>query len=238
VYFLLSGEGPTDLGVCSTAGETCSGDGFQVGPLTLSVDHIVQRKHGYSPLEADCCELVPESTLSARAAAIKSDSKRMGLPGKKRGKETRYFFNNARILSRVAAERSAERQDEVVAILFRDSDGTASAGRGLWEDKRQSMLDGFTAEGFARGVPMIPKPKSEAWLLCALKYGYSGCERLENCSGNDRSPNSLKAELAAHLGEAATRERLCELASDGQIDCEKINMPSYTAFKERLEAVI
>lgn len=109
MYFLLSGEGPTDLGVCSTTGETCSGAGFQVGPLTLFVDQVVQRKHGYSPLEADCFELVPESTISARAAAVKSDSKRMGLPGKRRGKETRYFFNNARILSRIAAERIAQR---------------------------------------------------------------------------------------------------------------------------------
>jgi hypothetical protein len=238
VYFLLSGEGPTDLGICSTAGESCSGDGFQVGPLTLFVDHIVQGKHGYSPLEAGCCELVPESTLSARAAAIKSDSKRMGLPGKKRGKETRYFFNNARILSRIAAERIAQRQDEVVAILFRDSDGTASAGRGLWEDKRQSMLDGFDAEDFTRGVPMIPKPKSEAWLLCALKYKATGCAVLEGRSGNDNSPNSLKSELETHLGEAAARERLCELANDGQINCEHIDMPSYNTFKQCLEAVI
>jgi len=44
-----------------------------------------------------------------------------------------------------------------------------------------------------RGVAMIPKPKSEAWLLCALKNKpYESCEKLEDRSGNDDSPNSLK----------------------------------------------
>ncbi len=59
----------------------------------------------------------------------------------------------------------------VIAVLFRDSDGTASSGRGLWEDKRKSIEDGFGEAGFDYGVPMIPKPKSEAWLLCAF-HGY------------------------------------------------------------------
>lgn len=100
------------------------------------------------------------------------------------------------------------------------------------------MLDGFDAEGFTRGVPMNPKPKSEAWLLCALKYKAFGCAVLEGRSGNDNSPNSLKSELEAHLGEAATRERLCELTHDGQINCEQIDMPSYNEFKQCLEKVI
>ena len=95
-------------------------------------------------------------------SALKAAKKQLGLPGKKRGKETRYFFNNARVLAKIATEKEQEKLDDVVAILFRDSDGTASAGRGLWEDKRKSMLDGFAEENHTRGVPMIPRPKSEA----------------------------------------------------------------------------
>ena len=68
-------------------------------------------------------------------------------------------------MARIAKEREVETKDNVVAVLFRDAD-TATAGRGTWAEKRQSMLDGFAEEGFARGVPMIPKPTSEAWLLC------------------------------------------------------------------------
>jgi hypothetical protein len=128
----------------------------------------------------------------------------------------------------------------VVAILFRDSDGTASAGRGLWAEKRQSMLDGFAQEGFLRGVPMIPKPKSEAWLLCALRANpYQGCESLEDRSGNDDSPNSLKRELKEIMGEELpVTEILCGLIEDGKIDVDRIAMPSFGAFRSRLEEVI
>ena len=52
------------------------------------------------------------------------------------------------MLARFAKERAKEIDDEVVAVLFRDSDGTASAGRGQWNDKREAMLDGFDEEGF------------------------------------------------------------------------------------------
>jgi len=57
---------------------------------------------------------------------------------------------------------------------------------------------GFKIEKFDRGVAMIPKPKSEAWLLCALRNkAYENCQKLEDRSGNDDSPNSLKKELDA-----------------------------------------
>jgi hypothetical protein len=162
------------------------------------------------------------------------------LPGKKRAKETRYFFDNARILARIAKERGQEKQDDIVAVLFRDSDGTASAGRGLWADKRQSMLDGFAEEGVYRGVPMIPKPKSEAWLLCALKSNpYQDCETLEDRSGNDDSPHSLKRELRMILGEdGPVIEVLRQMIEDGRIDFERIAMPSFQAFRSRLEEVM
>ena len=47
---------------------------------------------------------------------------------------------------------------------------------------------------------MIPKPKSEAWVLCALSKLYKECDELEDRSGNDNSPNSLKRELEELLG--------------------------------------
>jgi len=143
-----------------------------------------------------------------------------------------------RILSRIAKEQASARNDDVVAVLFRDADGTASAGRGLWEDKWQSMLAGFDEEGFDRGVPMIPKPKSEAWLICALKERpYQHCNDLEDRSGNDKSPKSLKKELAKLLGEKVTPELLCDKVRT-RVDMNRITMPSFQAFRTRLEAVI
>lgn len=129
--------------------------------------------------------------------------------------------------------------DQFVAVLFRDTDGTASAGRGDWDSKRQSMLDGFREEEFERGVPMIPKPKSEAWLLCATKANpYQNCEQLEHRSGNDDSPNSLKAELESRMGAQPTRDALNLLLTNGTIDINRIEMPSFEAFRTRLLEVI
>jgi hypothetical protein len=240
MHFLLSGEGPSDLGVCGNGADQCEGNLLSHGPMTMFVDHIVSRRHQYSLLEAGCYSFVSEGGLSVRAAELKAARKQLGLPGKRREKETRYFFNNARILAKIAREKGQEKQDDVVAILFRDSDGTASAGRGLWEAKYQSMLDGFAEENHPRGVPMLPKPKSEAWLLCALKaHPYQDCESLESRSGNDNSPNNLKGELKAALGEEVRLiETLCDMIQDGVIDVDRIEMPSFRKFRKRLEDVL
>ena len=150
--------------------------------MAVIADHVIEKKLGFSALDTFYCGYISEHYLSSRAVELKAAKKSLGLPGKKRGKETRYYFNNARILSRIAKEQEVESNDEVIGVLFRDSDGTASAGRGLWEEKRQSMLDGFDEEKFSKGVPMIPKPKSEAWLICALKkHAYQNSALSQNC---------------------------------------------------------
>ncbi len=239
MYFLLSGEGSGDIGSCDEGGEPCEGEGFRHGPMALFVDRLVQAKHGYSPREASWWGFVSESALARRALELK-EAKEMRLPGKKRGRETGYFFKNARVLARIAVEIGRKKNDEIVAVLFRDADGTASSERGLWERKYQSMLDGFAEEGIRRGVAMIPKPKSEAWILCALRPDlYQGCGVLEDRSGNDDSPDSLKKELRKLLGlGVAVTETLVARIEDGSIDPLHIEMPSFTAFRKRLEDVI
>jgi hypothetical protein len=239
MYLLLSGEGPTDLGAATADAPVCEGDAFLHGPMALIVDQVVEKQLGYSVLDVGSCGFVSERVLGQRAAELKAIKKALRLPGSKQAKETRYFFNSARILARMALEVADQREDEVVAVLFRDADGTASAGRGLWADKRASMLDGFDEEGFGSGVPMIPKPKSEAWVLCALKRNpYRGCPALEERSGNDASPRALKKQLAQILGKADVREALCEMVAERKIDIERIDMPSFAAFRSRLEAVV
>lgn len=167
MFFVLSGEGPTDLGICADGSLICETEAFRPGPMSIIVDQVVERKHRYSILGVGAVRFVAEGGLAEKASDLKAARKSARLPGKKRAKETRYYFNNARVIARIALDQQEQRREPVVAVLFRDSDGTASAGRGLWEEKRQSMLDGFAEEGFERGVPMVPKPKSEAWLLCA-----------------------------------------------------------------------
>jgi len=237
MFFLLSGEGVTDIGASESATTICEGDDFYVGPMAIVVAKIVEAQHDYSILDG-ACGFFSESNVVSRAGELKAARKQLRLPGKKQAKETRYFFNNARILARFAKEKATALEDEVVAVLFRDSDGTASAGRGDWDEKRESMLDSFGEEGFDKGVPMIPKPKSEAWLICAWKtQPYQGCKALEERSGNDKSPNNLKDELEELLDEEVTPELLCEKVSQS-FDIDRIKMSSFTAFRKRLEEVI
>jgi hypothetical protein len=236
MYFLLSGEGPTDMGTGRSA-SISEGEDFRPGPMAAIVDRVVAVRWEYSILETDgLVGLISERALATRAAELKAAKKSIRIPGVRTKKETRYFFNSARILAKIAREL---KNDDVIAVLFRDSDGTASAGRGLWADKHASMLDGFAEEGFANGVPMLPKPKSEAWLLCALNARpYQNCDKLEERSGNDAAPNSLKNELAGQLDRQVTSEYLCSLVLAGEVDVDRIKMPSFAVFRNRLESLL
>ncbi len=73
----------------------------------------------------------------------------------------------------------------------------------------------------------------------AAKNGYRDCQKLEDESGNDASPNSLKSQLETYLGEPATRELLNNKIDDGKIEGDRlVDIPSFMAFKERLEVVL
>src|SRR5437762_3185416 len=113
--FLLSGEGASDIGVCSDGNDICGLPAFLPGPMSVIVNQVVEKRQAYSPLDAGVCHCVPEHTLAERASELKVAKKSLGLPGKKRAKETRYFFNNARVLARIAQAEENEREDDVVA---------------------------------------------------------------------------------------------------------------------------
>ena len=161
------------------------------------------------------------------------------LPGKKKPVETGYFFKNARGLARLAKDRSACDNCPVGAVLFRDNDGTVASRRSLWDDKVKSIEAGFAAEDFALGVPMVPKPKSEAWLLCAVQgVQYQNCARFEDLSGNDASPNSAKGKLEKALSaRGRSYADVCDMVEKGEIGPQQIQMPSFDFFRERLETV-
>lgn len=227
MLLLISGEGPTDMGKVDA-------DFFLPGPMACFVDQWIGDRTGYSLIGTEHVALIEEGELSTRAKKIKPLVRR----GKKTQQETRYFYKNARALAKIGLEFIKKRDRDVVAVLFRDADGTASADRGQWRHKYESMLSGFLAEQFAYGVPMVPKPKSEAWILCALRESYGNCAFLENEPGNDRSPNALKMQLAAHLGRPATREALLEKIEQGLLDVRRIEMPSMQAFRQRCDDVL
>lgn len=239
MHLLLSGEGPTDIGMCALGLDHCSVDHFQPGPMSWLVDQLIESLQGFefSHIETGCISFVSEAYLAANKA---QPTKKVSLPGKRKQTETKYYYENARALANVAQRKSEEiNGDKVIAVLFRDSDGTASAGRGDWWNKRNSILTGFAEENYEYGVAMIPKPKSEAWLLCAVKENpYQHCHHLEDESGNDRSPNSLKVQLSAVLHGNDSGRQLNDMIKNNEINVHQIDMPSFNAFKENLEKVL
>jgi hypothetical protein len=232
MFFLFSGEGPTDLGRGSSGNQISEQTDFEPGPMAIIANKVIEEKLGYPILEGHC-GFISENLLGERARANKS-ARSLRTPRKKEDKQTGYFFRNAQVLAQVAKEEAVKRGVDVIAILFRDSDGTQSAGRGNWDTKWRSIVGGFSSEGYEYGVPMMPKPKSEAWLICSIKSNpYQHCDLLEDRSGNDRSPNALKDELEALMVSIGSFEQIAEW-----FDTNKISMPSFKAFKARLEEVI
>jgi hypothetical protein len=220
MFLVLSGEGASDIGSQQ-----------KIGPMAKLLDRLIEKRLGYSIIESTGFKIFSETELEARSKQLKS----LSLKGKRQPFETRYFYENARALAHLALNLD---QENVIAVLFRDADGTASSGRTLWGDKVQSILNGFEVEQFSNGVPMVPKPKSEAWVLCALRDGYQHCHRLEDESGNDRSPNDLKSQLKQWRGEEVKTDFLSEKIDAGELDIERIDMPSANAFKQRLSDVL
>ncbi len=239
MYFLFSGEGLTDCGTGDLSKRISERSQFHLGPMTMLVDQIVKREQEYSPVASKDCGLLPKAALVQAAKGLRHAKKGVLLPGGKRARETAYFYRAAQALARKAKTKAHSCKDDVVAVLFRDCDGSHSAPRGLWRDIQKSILDGFAAESFGKGVPMVPKPTSEAWLLCALKSKpYENCRALEARSPSPKAKVPLKAELEKRLSGDSSREHLCALFDDNRIDACRIDMPSFNAFKERLLAVI
>lgn len=60
---------------------------------------------------------------------------------------------------------------------------------------------------------------------------------MENRSGNDNSVNSLKGELAEILDGLPSRQQLSDMVNNGTIHSNRIDMPSFLAFKQALLAL-
>ncbi|MFA6545343.1 MAG: hypothetical protein WCS99_13075 [Limisphaerales bacterium] len=229
MIFVVSGEGTSDMGACTNPMGQCSGVDFLPGPMAVIVDKLVEREINYSLLDSGAMEFISEGTLAELSRRLP-----MALSaGKKRDYETAYHFKGARALARQAANRKAEETPPVEfgVVFFRDTD--LARFETIWV----SINDGFNAEGFEYGVPMVPKPKSEAWLICALKSNpYEHCPGLEeSLSGNDNTPNSAKDQQEELLEARGKDVRdLSQMVMDGEIDPGRIDMPSFNRFRDRL----
>ncbi|MBS7348944.1 MAG: hypothetical protein KIG95_02035 [Comamonas sp.] len=234
---LVSGEGSSDMGACNNAQGVCCDADFSPGPMALWLSRLWEPLLGYDLLS------IPEAVIFVSETALHQASKHSGgrmqrLRGVNRPAETELYFSNARQLGLKALELQGAGDAPIVAVLFRDADGTRSAPGQLWSAKWQSMLDGFKDAGFEFGVPMLPKPKSEAWLLSTTQPGGHSHEALESISGNDKSPHSAKSQLDHALGGPQSAAQLAQWCQDHPPSWEQLQtMPSFKAFFDRFHEV-
>lgn len=235
MIIVLSGEGPSDLGTCVNGQGECSIPNFRYGPMTLLVDKEIEKNHHYSPLEAYEGSYVFISKMKLTDLMRVKSARKVALRGKKQPDAERgFFFDNAWMLGEETLRHSNEKGDTAIAVLFRDCDGNTQSGMALWRSKIESVRQGFIRSGLGeRGIAMIPRPKSEAWMLCAIQNNYQHCARLEDTlSGNDDAPNSAKMQLAEAMAHASDSQDQVNWIREHDFDVTALSdeMESYHEF--------
>lgn len=236
MYLLVCGEGCTDIGSLDyTTGV------FTPSAMYHMIDKLIELKIHYS---LHTC--TPENIQYISKSKLVEISKRLRvLPKKETPQGTLFFYKQARALAMLAEEKQEEvgYNAPVIAVLFHDTDGTNTASSTLYQEKYQSILYGLKSDKFSKGVAMLPKPKSEAWLLYCMDRFFSPVvfkqvSNYEDLPGNDSSPNSAKKEYASKLERfACTHEDICERIDD-TFDLMKIDLPSFVDFRTRLFEVL
>ena len=219
--FLLAGEGPSDLGSLDDVGV------LKKGPMAFMVDKLCAENTLPTP---NYRHLLSHNQLSKLAAK----SSRGG-PERPARSEGAKFYDQAAALARETKNESGV----CGAIYFQDSD------RYDWNLLCRAITLGFKSvediseEGMEnRCVAMLPRPKSEAWLLAYYQkneqgqQAYNHAERFEGMSGNDSSPNSVKQKLAEML-ECTVKEIYHHIdeTTIQEIDWYRVDMPSFNQFK-------
>jgi len=234
VIILFNGEGPTDIGCKKYGGDEFS---LEPGPMAIVIDKIVNNILGFSPLKREgCCKYIDTKSLRNETPRPKS---LRSIPGKK--SKNIYFVANARSFASIAKKIEAKASCPVIAIFFRDHDKTRSTKKNVWKDKFDSILLGFEIENFSRGIPMLPNPKSEAWLLCCINTDTYDCSNLEIKTGSKHSLTPIKTKLKQQIGDANVEHlnSLIEQCFSNSANINKLKtMPSFLNFYDRLERTL
>ena len=222
--FHVHGEGNSDVGTSEE----------NQGPLLDAVRWVVdQVLEAAPPVPVSYCfpsKADLQNALSPRVGRLRT------MPSTDEDKEVAVFHLQARALATLASK-----DPDGGAILFHDCDFTREK---VNPDQRKArykaivcaMERGFKKAGFKNGVPMVPRPRSESWLLCLCRQTEAPGEAyFEDLPGNDKAPNSGKKRLANALGckEREIYDRLAQLS----FDWARLQAPSFLFFAKRLRHV-
>ncbi len=112
-----------------------------------------------------------------------------------------------------------------IAVLMRDSD------RQEFQSVYRAIKDGFQAARFEHGVPAVPVPESEAWLICCLDP--------EESRHIEKTKEDLKIVLEEKLLERHREHRKDtwrEIAANCVI--ERLRAPSFQQYKKDMEQAL
>ncbi|MEI9748862.1 hypothetical protein [Moellerella wisconsensis] len=228
---LVTGEGSSDMGGSNNGQPISTGGSYNLGPMALLVVQLLQK------IMPDWNEDIMDfelpnnwiTCISGNELARQAKGVRKHRPSTKLKKGFVEHANRATTMAGYAKDNGHQ-----LVFYFHDADKCDFSGL------HQSVILGLNGTDGVHGIPMIPKPTSEAWLICGLKQDpYAHCTALETqLSGNDAASdnNAPKKVLAQLLGYEATTDQQYELVNG--IDVTRINMPSYNQFKTDLTTAI
>ena len=145
--FILAGEGSSDLGTTLPDGT------LKKGAMTLLVDAIADK----------CCSMMPDYHLVSESElkSLKKQDRRNTMGRGKEHKPYEEVFLSAQYLGKYSKTVFPD-EEQAGVVFFKDSDGTNAAPKNRWESIVKAMQAGFENSGNQYGVPMVPRPKSEA----------------------------------------------------------------------------
>ena len=227
--FFIAGEGPSDL---------CDKTTGKPGLLLQALRQLAEAMNlGESPEFVG----VSQMELSVSSGRAKREPRQMFLRGNKRmDGELSAIGRRAEALARHVNER-VEEGEECGAVLFTDCDFTNRSVNQPDTYHAQVIIaieGGFAVvDGFRNGVAMVPKMRSESWVLCKYQdIPYAPGNKFEALPANDHSPNCAKKVLAQFLELPV--DEMYECICDDDIDWTKISCSSYNFFRRRFEFVL
>lgn len=229
MHFLLLGEGPSDLGLKDIDGT------LKPGLMTILLETL-RRRDDRSFSEWDY-------TLYTRIEAKKSmKSPRFSAP---RGDAPNKPFRNSFFVAMWLAKKACEKSESCGVVYFEDADRTNTSPKNVNLKLEKAIMDGFKRCQFDSGVPMVPNPRQEAWLLGYYQEwlpggcSYQNCQRFENLSGNDAAPHQKNAKKLLDSALVKACKKHCDMESEvSTIEWDRVNMPSLNRFRDRLSYVL
>lgn len=228
---LVTGEGSSDMGGSNNGQPISTGEFYNLGPMALLVVQLLQKI--MPDWNEDTMDFESPNNwitcISGNELARQAKDVRKHRPSTKLKKGFVEHANRATTMVEYARDNGHQ-----LVFYFHDTDKCD------FSDLHQSVILGLNGVDGVHGIPMIPKPTSEAWLICGIKQEpYAHCTALETqLSGNDAASdgNAPKKVLAQLLGCEATTDQQYEVVKG--IDVTRINMPSYNQFKTDLTTAI